>query len=729
MKYIFSLIAILLSPIYLFSQLLPPNQPEQDVCYALNLCGDVFYSPYSYQGIGRVLELASSPCNGGEGNTMWLKVEVVKSGSIVFVIKPVNPLDDYDFSVVDATHKECQAVNNYLVKLLTSTDVIRCNYNNNQTANPGYIGPEIGLDYNSQLQFVPAGTTGSNFLQKIDADSGDVYLVLINNWGTGGGPSSGFSIDFSGSTAEFLKDPPPLYDSLQIACSESTTIEVYMNTLVDCQSIAADGSDFTIEPAGGASVIGAAGVNCNGADGYTNHITLKLDQPLPGGTYTLKPKTGTDGNTLQNACRVEQPLTDSISFTLNTPSVDLGADLTTCPDNTIQLQAQVSGVTGSYSILWSPSNYLNNVNITDPLCTPPNDIIYTVKVWLTDQPECSVQEDIHISVLKGFELLNRDTAICLGTALTLRVEGDSRYQYNWTPEVDNTDPLNKTVQPDSTTVYTVTASYPGCTDSIQAVTIEVDPSIRSSFLYLESDKRDFCVGETIHLTPGTDSFSLYLSWNFNGEKYESQRGQRDHAFSYAGTIPLAVASHYKACPPVVYMDTFTVSPFPIVVLDNDATLCLNGGPLVLNNLYTAQDDEGYQYLWSTGSTTKELQVTHPGIYSLMLTNAQGCTTTESIQVAKGCYIDIPNAFTPNGDGSNDYFFPRQLLGQGVSSFHFQIINRWGQVLFETSRTTGRGWDGRYKGKEQPMGVYIYSIKAELENGKTEEYKGNVTLVR
>lgn len=59
----------------------------------------------------------------------------------------------------------------------------------------------------------------------------------------------------------------------------------------------------------------------------------------------------------------------------------------------------------------------------------------------------------------------------------------------------------------------------------------------------------------------------------------------------------------------------------------------------------------------------------------------------------------------------------------------QIHNRWGQVVFETSNIDGRGWDGRFNGKEQPQGVYVYQIEITLENGRHETYQGNVTLLR
>lgn len=102
---------------------------------------------------------------------------------------------------------------------------------------------------------------------------------------------------------------------------------------------------------------------------------------------------------------------------------------------------------------------------------------------------------------------------------------------------------------------------------------------------------------------------------------------------------------------------------------------------------------------------------------------------ESINISKDCYIDIPNAFTPNGDGINDYFFPRQLLSGNVSGFYMQVFNRWGQLIFETTHANGRGWDGKFNGQDQPGGVYIYWINVTFDNNRQEQYKGNVSLIR
>ena len=59
----------------------------------------------------------------------------------------------------------------------------------------------------------------------------------------------------------------------------------------------------------------------------------------------------------------------------------------------------------------------------------------------------------------------------------------------------------------------------------------------------------------------------------------------------------------------------------------------------------------------------------------------------------------------------------------------QIFDRWGQKIFESDKTDGRGWDGNYQGQAMPMGVYVYIIRVSFANGVTENYNGNVSLIR
>lgn len=352
-----------------FSQnVLPPGQPEQDACHALSLCGGKFYTPYSYQGTGLVSDLTSTPCGGqGEGNSMWLKITVATQGLIAFSIIPNDTTDDYDFAVLDITNKNCSS--------LSQNDVVRCNFNNNfPGSNPMGI---VGLSTNSNVTDVADGAFGGSFVEAINAEPGDTYLIMINNYGQDltNTPSSGFIIDFSASTATFTENQGPAFDSIVRQCV-SSSVTLNLTTQVSCNSIAPDGSDFYITPF--VAIDSAIGTNCLGSNGYTGQVTIYFTAQAPVGNYILNARSGTDGNTLLGLCGKPLALPATMPFAVPSPVQDnfLSADTVKCNYSTISLAA-----TRKFnSYLWTSGLTTPSIQVTGPG-------VYTLKV--TDSNACT----------------------------------------------------------------------------------------------------------------------------------------------------------------------------------------------------------------------------------------------------------------------------------------------------------------------------------------------------
>lgn len=136
-----------------------------------------------------------------------------------------------------------------------------------------------------------------------------------------------------------------------------------------------------------------------------------------------------------------------------------------------------------------------------------------------------------------------------------------------------------------------------------------------------------------------------------------------------------------------------------------------------------------QYLWSTGAVGKQIKIDRPGTYWLTVTDAKGCTGTDSILVyTKNCMqgVFIPTAFTPNNDGLNDVF--KALVFGKVISFRLQVYSREGQLVFETSDPL-KGWDGVYKNRNYPATMFAWQCFYQLENQKAGYQKGTVTVIR
>jgi gliding motility-associated-like protein len=97
----------------------------------------------------------------------------------------------------------------------------------------------------------------------------------------------------------------------------------------------------------------------------------------------------------------------------------------------------------------------------------------------------------------------------------------------------------------------------------------------------------------------------------------------------------------------------------------------------------------------------------------------------------GSQLSIPNTFTPNGDGLNDYFFPN---GQGIDRINsFRVYSRWGELLFERNNVAVNdqyaGWNGTFNGRKLNPDVYVYIMEATCDTGEPIKFKGDVTLLR
>jgi len=106
----------------------------------------------------------------------------------------------------------------------------------------------------------------------------------------------------------------------------------------------------------------------------------------------------------------------------------------------------------------------------------------------------------------------------------------------------------------------------------------------------------------------------------------------------------------------------------------------------------------------------------------------GCADTACVDITvnDNCGdVDVPNAFSPNGDGSNDRF---RLLAWCMDKVDFRVYDRWGQLVFETTDWK-EGWDGNFNGQPAPVGVYVYYVDATNLRGKHFAKQGNVTLIR
>jgi gliding motility-associated-like protein len=291
-----------------FSQVLPSPQPNQDPCNPLVLCGGGMTTSGSYQGNPFANASYLNPgCMPGFYNVLFWQVTITSSGIFEFTLTPTNACDDYDWTVYKINPNLPCPQN------LSSAIMMRSDANDIYNS-PGGL---TGLSTSTAACCCQSAGAGPAFLSAINAVAGDVYLVAICNAGTYGCPPgtapSPVNISFAGSTAVFLDSVNPKFKNISPSCNLSTHVVVNMNKPIQCNSIAPNGSDFTVS---GGVVSSAVGIGCPNSMGLTPQIVVNFNPPLPPGNYVLSAQVGTDGNTLLDACDTPLKVPDTLHFSI-----------------------------------------------------------------------------------------------------------------------------------------------------------------------------------------------------------------------------------------------------------------------------------------------------------------------------------------------------------------------------------------------------------------------------
>ncbi|WP_339716036.1 PKD domain-containing protein [Cyclobacterium amurskyense] len=140
------------------------------------------------------------------------------------------------------------------------------------------------------------------------------------------------------------------------------------------------------------------------------------------------------------------------------------------------------------------------------------------------------------------------------------------------------------------------------------------------------------------------------------------------------------------------------------------------------------------YYWDFGDGNSSLEespvyrYTKPGTYIVTLvgTDIWGCETSSSFQIKiTDFFLKTPNVFSPNGDGLNDFFFPKFL---NINSLVFIIMNTWGEILYQSKDLKDPGWDGTFRGQKASPGNYVYKLKYTTADGRNFSNTGAFMLL-
>jgi gliding motility-associated-like protein len=416
---------------------------------------------------------------------------------------------------------------------------------------------------------------------------------------------------------------------------------------------------------------------------------------------------------------------------VKTPDISLTQSANKCVPATMNFNGNLlNGDTSVINWQWSFSNGATASGQNINSIVFPNAGLYTATLIAINSSGCRDTTDSPLEVY-GKPTINagNDITICQATGQSLTATGG--LSYTWSPSAGLNTATGATViaTPDSLTNYTVTGTSSfGCTntDTVQVV-------VKYPFQIPNGTNAALCVGKSAVLsTSGNYSFSWSPSQGLN-----TTTGATVTATPNATTSYMVVAKDNNNC----FTDTahFLVKVYPIPTVNAGADKTINVGQSVTLTPTVSADVNSViwspsTYVVSSSSPSITVKPSLDIQYKVSVSNAGGCTASSQVNVfvlCDGANVYIPNTFSPNGDGANDYFFPR---GTGLFTIkQLRIFNRWGEQVFEKysfkANDESAGWNGTYKGQKLPTEVYVYIMDIQCENNTVLTYKGNIALIK
>lgn len=395
------------------------------------------------------------------------------------------------------------------------------------------------------------------------------------------------------------------------------------------------------------------------------------------------------------------------------------ADTTICNGTSVTLSAS-----GGLGYEWSPAATLSDPDSAVTIATPDGSTVYTV---YTQVGSCEKEIEVPVDVSPGPTITTSgDDEICIGDEITITAAGGVAYLWSPASTLSNAYIANPIAEPTTTTIYTVIVTDPfGCTnDADLTITVNPLPTV------LAGPDTLVCYGEQVQLyANGGVNYSWSPSDNINNPNIGNA------VITVFETSPLTVtATDANGCINTAEV-LVELDPVPVAFAGYDTIIYL-GETAFLNGI------GGGDFSWSPedplsnpNSLNTLATPTETTSFVLSVLSEAGCFSSDTVvvYVTNQPLVVFPNAFSPNGDGFNDFYSP---FSRGdIAQFEFSIYNRWGELLYTTSNpdalgaTQGRGWDGKLNGDEQPLGSYVYLMTLTDLVGKGYTYSGAFTLVR
>ena len=431
-------------------------------------------------------------------------------------------------------------------------------------------------------------------------------------------------------------------------------------------------------------------------------------------------------------------ITKVVAIPVPTPLVFGASVQAGCPPLKVQFTDSLAPANGE-TYQWNFGD-LSTSNVNSPVHVFSTTGLYTIKL-VTNNAGCkdsavrSAYIQVYDSVVANFASVNG----CFGSALKFKdsssVAAGTITSWNWNfGNSDYSTQQNPMYLYNTAGTYTVTlkaTSNKGCVDSIKHVAIVQNyPVVRFS-----GDQTVGCTPLTVHFTDSsTTAVGSSYSYKFgdktpNGNAIDAAHIYQDSGYftvTHIVTTPvgctdsLVLKNYIKAVgsPVAKFKPSVDTTRFPAATIS-----------------FTNESVDFTWWQWNFGDSASSFHKTPihtyaaPGVFDvcLQLKNGTGCSamTCDTVVILSPFSIAVPSAFTPNGDGVNDFLV---VKGGPILDFDFRIFNEWGKQVYE-SATQVPGWDGNCNGAAQPAGTYIYTLTGQTIDHQFINLKGVINLIR
>jgi gliding motility-associated-like protein len=470
---------------------------------------------------------------------------------------------------------------------------------------------------------------------------------------------------------------------------------------------------------------------------------LELKLAIPGTyNYAWSPPTGLSCTNCQNP-NMTPTATQTYTVTVTDPStggcvktktvtVNVNSSITiNVPPKTICLgDSAVLIATGAEKYTWTPAIGLSNDTGAVVIAKPKTTTTYTVTGSVSGGG-CAGVTTVVVTVSTKGDIAVESKSICKGDTVLLTAKG--ALNYLWRPSTGLSDSIGANVKafPDITTTYSIIGlSNSGCLVTDTA-TVTVNPS---PILVTVSDS--ICEGENALLSAsGAITYAWEPSTWLNVSTGSQVTATPPSSWNYKvkGTSSNGCVST-KNVSVTVYpkpIANFSSTPQPADIFHSLIHFTdLSANASIWNWKFGDADSTSSQ---EQNPSFNYLPIPQQYLATLIVSSEFGCkdTVTAPVVIEDIYTFYIPNTFTPDDDGLNDFFLPRGV-GIDESDYQFFIFDRWGNLIFST-KVWGQGWNGKVKNSSAEIAqidTYVWKVSVkEKINKKVHHYVGHVNIVK